>query len=96
MIKQVVLAYCRHSGIKQTLCAVVYVLNKLIGIKHFFPTVFLPIVFFFSLLPGANFLPGIQNSSLSEPSDSRLRTTDLANIYSLYGVSCLFISYAED
>jgi len=33
----------RHSGIKQTRCAVFYVLNKLIGIKHlFFPLLILP------------------------------------------------------
>ena len=41
----------------------------------FFPTAFPP-----QFLPGANFLPGIQNSSLSKPSGSRLRTTGLAYV----------------
>jgi len=39
------------------------------------------------LLPGANFLPGIKNSSSSEPSGSRLRTTGLAHAHTASGMA---------
>ena len=74
MMKQLVLAYCRHSLLNQPRCAVVCVLNKLIIKLKFFSSTAFPSQF----LPGENFLPGIKNSSLSEPSGSCLRTTALA------------------
>ena len=68
MMKHLVLAYCRHSHLKQPRCAIFTCVeetnNKNLRIFH--PQLF---------LPGTNFLPTIRNSSLSEPSGSRLKTT---------------------
>jgi len=74
-MKQLVLAHCRHSHLKTNLAVqFFYVLNKLIRIKLsvFFPTSFPP-----QFLHRATFLPGIKNSSLRQPTGSRLRITGL-------------------
>jgi len=46
-------------------------------------------------LPGTNFLPGIKNSSLSEPSGSRLRTTASEGLNSSLAQSAAQLWLAE-
>jgi len=62
------------SHLNQCHCAVFCVLNKqIIKILGFFMH-----NFSWPILPETNFLLGIQNSTLSEPRGTRLRTTALA------------------
>jgi len=70
LMKQLVLAYCRHSHLNQPRCAIFISVEETNNkhLRFFHPQLF---------LPGTNFLPAIKNSSLSEPSGSRLRTTEL-------------------